>query len=209
MVTFSTMSPKEILTHTLAKRAGIGSYFRPKDLEPLGINEPALRTLVRRGKVEKVARGLYRLTDAEVSEHDSVAATCARVPRGIICLLTALQIHGIGTRLSPEIWLGIPHGSRAPKSTIAPLRLVRFSGPMLTTGVDRTRIDGVPAWITTPARTIIDCVRLSRLIDRETAIEAIREGVRGGHVTTNALLRMAKKCGVLDRMRRDIELLSS
>jgi predicted transcriptional regulator of viral defense system len=209
MVTFSTMPPKELLTLAKAKRAGIGTFFRPKDLEPLGITEPALRTLVRRGTVEKVARGLYRLTAAEVSEHDTIAATCARVPQGIICLLTALQIHGIGTRLSPEVWLAIPHGSRAPRSTIARVRTVKFSGAMLTAGIERTRIDGVPTRITNPARTIVDCVRLSRIIDRETAIEAMREGLRGRHVTTNALLRMAKACGVFDLMRRDIELLSS
>ena len=80
---------------------------------------------------------------------------------------------------------------------------------MLTTGVERTRLDGVPTRITNPARTIVDCVRLSRIIDRETAIEAMREGLHGRHVTTNTLLRMAKACGVFDLMRRDIELLSS
>ena len=209
MVTFSTMPPKELLTPSKAKRAGIGTFFRPKDLEPLGISEPALRTLIRRGTVEKVARGLYRLTAAEISEHYTIAATCARVPQGIVCLLTALQIHGIGTRLSPEVWLAIPHGSRAPRLTIARVRTVKFSGSMLTTGVERTRIDGVPTKITNPARTIVDCVRLSRIIDRETAIEAMREGLHDRHVTTNALLRMAKACGVFDLMRRDIELLSS
>ena len=209
MVTFPTMSPEGLLTPTKAKRAGIGAFFRPKDLEPLGISEPALRTLVRRGVVEKIARGLYRLTAAEISEHYTIAATCARVPQGIVCLLTALQIHGIGTRLSPDVWLAIPHGSRTPRMTFSRVRTVKFSGPMLTTGVVSTRIDGVPARITNPARTIVDCVRLSRLIDRETAIEAMREGLHGRHVTANALLRMAKACGVFDLMRRDIELLSS
>jgi len=208
-MTFSTMLRQTSLTLARLKRVGVGTFFRPMDLEPLGITEPTLRTLVRRGTVEKVARGLYRLSAAPVSEHYTIAATCARVPRGIICLLTALQIHEIGTRLSPEIWLAVPYGSRTPQSTIARIRTVKFSGAMLIAGVERTRIDGVPTMITNPARTIVDCVRLTRLIDRETAIEAMREGLRGSRVTTNALLRMAKTCGVFEGMRHDLELLSA
>ena len=108
--TMAEASPK--LTSASLQRAGLGVFFRPCDLEPLGITEANLRTLVRRGTVEKVARGLYRLAAAPTSEHYAIAATCARVPEGIVCLLTALQIHDIGTRLSPEVWIGLPHGPR-------------------------------------------------------------------------------------------------
>ncbi|MCB9920215.1 MAG: type IV toxin-antitoxin system AbiEi family antitoxin domain-containing protein [Planctomycetes bacterium] len=197
------------LTASTLRKAGLGAYFRPSDLEPLGITEPRLRTLVRRGTVEKVAHGLYRLTVADGSELDAVAATCARLPNGILCLLTALQIHHIGTRLSPEVWIGIPYGRRAPRATVARLRVVRFSDEMMTTGVSAIRIDGVPARITNPARTIIDCLRLPDLVDRETALEATREGLRNRHVSTSGLLRMARACNAPDGVRRDLEVLNA
>ena len=209
MVSFPTMATLPRLTPATLRKAGLGAFFRPSDLEPLGISEPMLRTLVRRGTVERVAHGLYRLTAAETSELYAVAATCARLPNGIVCLLTALQIHDIGTRLSPEIWIGIPYGRRAPRATVARLRVVRFSDDMLTVGVDAIRIDGVPARITSPARTIIDCLRLPHLIDRETALEAAREGLRSRRVTTNGLLRMARACDTPEGVRRDLEVLNS
>lgn len=202
-------APASKLTPASLRRAGLGAFFRPCDLRPLGITEAMLRNLVRRGEVERVARGLYRLVAADTSGLYSVAAACARVPRGIVCLLTALQIHGIGTRLSPEVWIGIPYGQRTPRSVPTKIRVVRFSGVLLTAGVEPIRIDGVPTKITNPARTIIDCFRLTRLIDRETAVEAAREGLRDRMVSANGLLRMARECGAPERVRQDLEILNA
>jgi predicted transcriptional regulator of viral defense system len=209
VVMFSTMPSTPDLPPTRLRRAGLGNYFRPRDLETLGITAPGLRTLLRRGTVEKVARGLYHLTGAEPTEFDAVAASCARTPRAIVCLLTALQIHGIGTALSPEVWLAIPHGTRPPKTTVARIRVVRFSGPMLTAGIERTTVDGVPTHITGPARTIVDCLRLKSLVDRGTALEALRHGLTTGAATSNQILRIARACDVFERVRRDLEVLTA
>ncbi len=206
---FSTMTDAPNLTLHRLQRAGLGAFFRPSDVIPLGITEPALRTLQRHGTVERVARGLYRLTAAPPSEHHTVAAVCARSPRAILCLLTALRIHGIGTQLPSEVWLAIPHGAHAPRSEFAAVRTVKFTGVFLTAGVEPLRLDGVPTRITNPDRTIIDCLRLKRWIDREVAIEAAREGLRSRSVTASSLLRMARACGVDGRLRLDIELLTS
>lgn len=194
--------------HSLRRR-GLGAFFRPADALALGISEPSLRTLLRRGIVEKVARGLYRIAGSDTSEHYTLAGVCARVPRGILCLLTALQYHGIGTRVSPEIWLGIPHGQRPARVTLARVRFVRFSGALQTEGIHEIRIEGVPTRITNPARTVIDCLRLSRLIDRETALEAVRECLRSAKVTSSGLLRMARACGTFERTRTALEVLGA
>ena len=191
------------------RRAGLGSFFRPKDVGTFGIDESSLRRLVKRGIVETVARGLYRLAASEGSEHYTLAGVCARVPSGIVCLLTALQYHGIGTRMPPEVWLAIPHGQRAAKVALARVRFVRFSGIFLTAGVDEIRFDGVPARITNPARTVIDSLRLTRLIDRETALEAVRESLRSRLVTSSSLLRMARACGTFERTRAVLEILGA
>ncbi|MBZ0152998.1 MAG: type IV toxin-antitoxin system AbiEi family antitoxin domain-containing protein [Planctomycetes bacterium] len=206
---FSTMAQGPELTIERLQRAGLGVFFRPRDVESLGISEPALRTLQRRGVVERIARGLYRLASIEPSEHYTVAAACARNPNAILCLLTALRIHGIGTRQSPEVWLAIPHGTHPRRTEVAAVRTVKFTGVFLTAGVAQTRIEGVPARITNPDRTIVDCLRLQRWVDRETAVEAARDGMRNRVVTASSLLRMAKTCGIADRLRRDIELLAS
>ena len=189
------------------RRAGLGTVFRPVDVESMGITEPALRRLVRQGNVEKVARGVYRLAEAEPGEHFTLAAVCARVPKGILCLRTALQFHGIGTRVSPEVWLAIPHGMRVPTIPVTRLRVVRFRGPLLITGIEPVKVDGVPTHITSVARTLVDCFRLSRLIDRETALEALRAVLQHRRASPAHLLQTATACGAAGSMRTALEIL--
>lgn len=169
--------------------AGLGAFFRPGQLEALGISYDQLQRLVAVGAVERVARGLYRLSDAEPTEQYSLAAVCARVPNSIVCLLSALKVHGIGTQLPREVWLAIPHKARAPRLPGTRLRLVRFTGAAWTYGVVRTEFEGVPSRITNPARTVVDCFRFERLIGREAAMEALRDGLRHKIVTTDQLVR--------------------
>lgn len=207
MLTFSTMTTAPRLTIATLRRAGLGAFFRPIDVEPLGITEPTLRRLVRLGQVEKVARGIYRLAAAEPGEHFTLAAVCARVPKGILCLRTALQFHGIGTRVTPEVWLAIPHGMRVPTLDVATLRVVRFVGSLLVTGVEPVEVEGVPTHITNVARTVVDCFRLSRVIDRETALEALRAVLHDRRATPAQLLRTATACGAAGSMRTALEVL--
>src|SRR5687768_6018787 len=110
------------LTRTDLEAAGAGAFFRPKDLESLGKGFRDLQQAVRDGEVEQVARGLYRLTAVEPSEHYTRAAVAARVPNGILCLLTALSFHGLGTQLPPDVWIAIPHKARAPRLPEFPTR---------------------------------------------------------------------------------------
>ena len=177
------------LTKTRLGAAGIGAFFRPSQLEALGITYDQLRRLEAAGTVERVARGLYRLVAAEPTEHYSLAAVCAQIPRSIVCLLSALNVHSIGTQLPREVWLAIPHKARPPRAPGIKIRLLRFTGPSWTYGIQDTAFEGVPARLTSPARTVVDCFRFERLIGRETAMEALSDALRRKKVTTDALLR--------------------
>lgn len=177
------------LTRDRLHRAGLGAFFRPSQLESLGINYDHLRNLVAAGNVERVARGLYRLAGTDPTEQYDLAAVCARVPRSIICLLSALQVHGIGTRIPQEIWLAIPHKARAPRVPANKIRLLRFSGASWNYGVVDNEFEGVPARITNPTRTVVDCFRFERLIGREAAMEALRDAIQRKQVTMDALHR--------------------
>ena len=169
--------------------AGLGVFFRPSEIGKLGITYNQLGQLVGAGVVERVQRGLYRLVSAEPTEHTTVAAVCARVPNAVICLLTALGIYEIGTQLPHQVWIAIHHKARPPRLPQFQTRLVRFSGSAWTYGVRDTVFEGVPARITSPARTIVDCFRYHHLIGREAALEALRDGLRERKVTVDALMR--------------------
>ena len=133
----------------------------------MGVDSRTLRRLVDDGSVERVARGLYRFTEAEPTEHYTLAAVCARVPDAIVCLLSALSVHGLGTQLPWQEWIAIPHKARAPRLPELPVRVVRFSGASLRYGVENAVFEGVPARITNPARTVVDCFRFRRLVGKE------------------------------------------
>ena len=170
-------------------RAHLGAFFRPTQMEAAGLTRDQLRALVRAGKVERIGRGLYRLADAEPTEHYSLAMACARVPNSVVCLLSALRVHGIGTQAPAEIWLAIPHKARIPRLHELRLRIVRFSGSAWTFGVKNVEFEGVPARITSPARTIADCFRFERLVGPEAAREALQDALRQRKVTVAELAR--------------------
>ena len=172
------------------REAGIGSFFRPRQLEQLGITYHRLRQLEAEAAIERVSWGLYRLADAEPTERYSIASVCARVPNSIVCLLSALQVHEIGTQLPRQVWIAIPHKARPPRVGGTGIRLVRFSGGALSYGVQETKFEDVPARITSPARTVVDCFRFERLIGREAALEALQDALRDNKVTTSDLDRV-------------------
>jgi len=172
------------------REAGVGAFFRPSQMEQAGLTRDQLRTLIRRGSVEHVARVLYLMTDAATTENYSLAMACARVPNSIVCLLSALRVHGIGTQAPAEVWLGIPHKARMPRLQGLHLRVVRFSASAWKFGVKQTAFESVPARITTPARTVADCFRFERLVGAEVAMEALRDALRQRLVTVAELSRV-------------------
>lgn len=183
------------LTVSNLQDVGAGAFFRPLHAEELGVPYHRLQKLVKEGEVEQVARGLYRLADAEITEHYTLGAVCARVPDAIVCLFSALQYHEIGTQLPPNVWIAIPHKAREPRLPEFSVRVVRFSGSSARYGIEDVTIEGVPTRITNPARTVVDCFRLHRLVPHEAALEALQDTVQSRKATVSAIHRAAEVCG--------------
>lgn len=196
------------LTGARLRGVGAGAFFRPRDAAELGLDSRQLRRLVEDGSVERVARGLYRLADAEPTEHYTLAAVCARVPSAIVCLLSALSVHGLSTQLPREVWIAIPHKARAPRLPELPVKVIRFSAASLRYGVESTRFDGVPARITNPARTIVDCFRFRRLVGKDVAFEALHDGLRQRKASPDEIWRAAEVCRAKSLVGPVLEALS-
>ena len=173
---------------------GLTTFFRARDAAELGVDSRALRRLLDKGTVERLGRGLYRLAEAEPTEHYTLAAVCARVPGAIVCLLSALSVHGLGTQLPRQEWIAIPHKARAPRLPELPVRVVRFSGASLRYGIEDAAFEGVPARITSPARTVVDCFRFRRLVGKDVALEALRDALRDRRASADEIWRAADVC---------------
>lgn len=174
--------------------AGVGAYFRPRDVEPLGVSYHQLQALVSAGRVERVAYGVYRQSAYAPSELETVAMVASEIPGGVLCLLTALRIYGLGTQNPHEVWVAIDRQARRPTRLATKVRLVRFSGAMLTYGVLDREILGVHARITSPARTVVDCFRYRNKFGLDVALEALRDAVRSRAATVDEIVRAAEAC---------------
>ena len=197
------------LTSSDLRRAGIGTFFRPRDLRPLGITHYQIQQLVAEGQVEKAGRGLYRLSDADATETETIAMVASAAPRAIVCLLSALRVHDIGTQSPRQVWLAIDRKGRKPKRLPAAVTIVRFSGQMLTYGVGTQSMQGVRVRITTPARTVVDCFRYRNKVGLDVALEALRDAVRSGKAPISEIDRAAEVCRIRTVMTPYLEALSA
>ncbi len=197
------------LTEARLRAAGIGAFFRPRDLQPLGVSFRALQRLVAEGAVEKLGARTYRLAAAEPAEFETIAMVASAVPRGIVCLLSALSIHDIGTQAPHEVWLAVGRKDRKPANPPSRVRIVRFSGAMLTYGIQTREFLGVRVRLTSPARTIVDCFRYRNKIGLDVAIEALRDAVRSRKATIDEIWRASEMCRASTVIRPYLESLVS
>jgi predicted transcriptional regulator of viral defense system len=176
----------------LADSSQLSAVFRPQDAEALGIPRSRLRAWLRSGTAERVGRGLYRLAEAAATEHETIAMVAARVPQAVVCLLTALHVHGIGTQAPREVWIALDRKARKPRLEGLPVRIVRFSGPMLSYAIQTREVQGVPVQITSPARTVVDCFRYRNKVGLDVALEALRDALATGKASVAEIFRIAE-----------------
>lgn len=183
--------------------------LRARDLAKYRLPTVVLSRLVRAGKLERVARGVYGLPSRALSEHSSLAEITVRVPMGIVCLLSALRVHDIGTQAPFEVWLALPPHTAAPKLDRPAIRAVHMSGLALTQGIDHIQVDGISVPVYSAAKTVADCFKFRNKIGIDVALEALHDGWRQGKLTMDALEHFAALNRVSHIMRPYLESMST
>lgn len=186
----------------LAKRR---TLLRARDLAEHQLPTVVLSRLVTAGKLERVARGVYSLPGRSLGEHSSLAEVAVRVPRGVVCLLSALRVHGIGTQAPFEVWLGIPHRTQVPRLNQPALHVVRMSDAALTEGVESLWVDGVEVAVFNAEKTVADCFKYRNKIGLDVALEALRDGWAQRKLKMDALWHYAAIDRVAKVMRPYLE----
>lgn len=201
------MSQSTRLTQVIeiVKKAGI---LRPKELEEAGFSRTYLIRLYEKGLLDRPARGIYTVPDVDLSQYQSLAEASKKVPRGVICLLSALSFHGIGTQSPFEVWLAIGSKAQRPRDYGLRLRIVRFSDRTLTEGVEEHMVEGVNIRIFSPAKSVADCFKFRNKIGLDVALEALRDCVNKRLCTKDELWMYAKLCRVSNVMRPYLEAIS-
>ncbi len=166
--------------------------LRAADVLEQGWSPQLLIRLHQSGKLQRIARGLYALPDAEVTEHQTLIEVCQRVPRGVLCLLSALQFHGIGTQMPHDVWIALPTGSQAPAMGYPTLRIARLRGAAYSDGIQTVVDHGAPIRVYCAAKTVTDCFKFRHKIGLDVALEALKDAWRSRKVTMAELGRFAR-----------------
>ena len=160
-----------------------------------------------RGEIERLGRGLYALPGASGTAHQSLVEVAKRVPKAVVCLLTALRFHELTTQAPFEVWIALPRGAWKPRLEYPQLRVLRFSGRSLTAVIETHIIRGVKVRMFNPAKTVADCFKYRNKFGLDVALEALRECWREKKATMDELNHYAKICRVRNVMRPYVETL--
>lgn len=191
---------------TLLKRRGI---TRLADLQTAGIAATTVSRMERAGEVVRLARGLYQLPDADLDPHQSLAEAARLVPRGVICLASALAFHGLTDQMPPKVWIAIGRKDWRPRISYPPLRVARFSDEHLRHGVERKKIAGTTVPVFGVAKTVADLFRYRRTVGELLALEGLRQALRQRKATPAQLAREAQAAGVWRTMQPYLMALTS
>jgi len=159
--------------------------------------------MVQRGELIRVARGVYQRVDAKPV--DPIAVLSVTHPDAVVCLLSALAMHGLTTQVPRQTWIAIPSKAAAPRVVSLPLQIVRMNDENLHVGVQDITVDGVPVRVTSPARTVADCFKFRRRVGLDVAIEALRTAWDERVVTMDELWSAAQSVRMSNVMRPYLE----
>lgn len=179
-----------------------GGTLRTRQALALGIHPRTIYALRDAGLLEPLARGLYRLADLAPLSNPDLVAVALKIPRGVVCLISALVYHDLTTQVPHVVSLALERGERRPRLDYPPLQVYWFSGPAWRQGIETHLIEGTPVRIYGPAKTIADCFKHRRQVGLDVALEALRTYRRSTHFDPADLLRYAR----IDRVDRIVRL---
>ena len=174
-----------------------------------GVTAATVSRMVRNGEVIRLGRGLYQLSDATLGVDHSLAEAAKRLPKGVVCLVSALAYHGLTDQIPRKVWIAIGQKDWAPKPDGMPIRIVRFTDRLLADSVETLEIEGVQVRIFGAAKTVADCFRHRSKVGLSVAIEGLQETLRQRKATPGEIASQAEQGGILTVIRPYLEALTA
>ena len=171
----------------------------------LGVHPRVLYALRDAGRLQQLSRGVYRLSTLPDLTEPDLATVASRVPNGVICLISALAFHGLTTQIPHVVDVALPRGTKKPRLDFPPIRVNRFSGAALTSGIETRVLDGIRVRVYRPAKTVADCFKFRNRIGLDVALEGLRAWRERKLGTVEDLLGYARICRVQAVIRPYLE----
>ena len=171
-------------------------FLDRRSVADAGIHTQYLTRFVAGGVLERFAPGKYRNPKSKITESHGLVLASLVAPHGVICLLSALVFHDIGTQLPAEIWMAIERGRTAPRLPDMALRVIRYTGKAYSHGIESHKIEGQSVRIYSVAKTLADLFKARNQVGVEVAVAALREAWRDRRFKMADLEQAAKVCRV-------------
>ncbi len=144
--------------------------FKATEARSMGIPTRMLAHFCQKGLIERVGRGLYRVAEASSGvslDFEELVLTASSIPRGVVCLISALCYYHLTDQIMREYWIAIPNTDKSPKRPHT--RIVRMRNMNL--GLTTVKMGNYEVKIFDRERTIVDSFRI---LSDEIAIKALQ-----------------------------------
>jgi predicted transcriptional regulator of viral defense system len=173
-----------------------------------GINRKTLYSMRDEGVIEQLSRGVYRLASLPGLEAPDLVTVAARIPHGVVCLLSALAFHDLTTHIPHAVDVAVARGVTKPRVDYPPVRIYWFSPEAFEAGVETPNIDGRKVRVYSTEKSIADAFKYRNKIGLEIALEALRGWLGRRGAKLERLLRHARVLRVERVMRQYLEALA-
>ena len=173
-----------------------GGILRFSAILKAGFHPDSLIALEREGKVEKIGRGLYRLTKYNIPSYPDLVTASIQTPRGVICLLSALAFHKATNEIPKYVDIAIPRRTHANWIKYPPVKFYQFAPSTWKAGIVTHEIEGHKVRIYNLEKTIADCFKFRNRIGVNVARDALKIAVTEKGVAPLDIMKYAKICRV-------------
>jgi predicted transcriptional regulator of viral defense system len=181
--------------------------MRTSDALASGIHRRTLYWMRDAGQLEPLSRGVYHLTSHDLPAKPDVAAVMHRAPKAVLCLVSALDLHEVGTQIPGEVQIALPRDVRPPRIDYPRVRVFHMSPASLAAGVEERVADGVALRVFSVAKTVADCFKYRSSVGLDVAIEALQEVIRERRAAPGEIMEYARVDRVQNVIRPYLEAL--
>lgn len=181
--------------------------LRTSEAIRLGINPKTLYAMRSNGIIEMMSRGIYHLAEKDIpTDQIDFTLVIKRLPRGVICLISALAFHELTSQIPHYVYVAYQQGWRQPKSDYPPVKIFRYSKNSFEAGVEYHQFNGIQTPIYSAAKTVVDCFKFRNKIGLDVAVEALKNyWYKYKGATIAELVKYARICRVDNVMKPYIE----
>lgn len=199
---------KQMITTAMQVLEEHHGFARTKDFITAGISSYYIKKLEFIGEIERVKQGIYRHSGRVNEPLNEIVEVSKLVPKGVICLLSALSYYELTTYNPWEYHVAIHRSGKKPKlPDYPPIKIIYLADAQFNIGIDEISIDGSAVKIYDREKTICDMVRYREKIGIDLMKEGLRNYLQSRHKNITRLVSYADKLRIRTVLQKYLEVL--